>query len=490
MSKKLIVVGAGFGGLTAAALLAHEGLEVTILEKNEQVGGRAHVWKEKGFTFNMGPSWYLMPEVFDGFFAQFGKKRGDYYSIIKLDPYYRVFFSPEEVVDISANFTKNMAVFDRFEENGGGKLKKYLEQAAYKYDIAMKEFIYKEYHNLFDFFNKKLILEGIRLNIFNSLDKFVERYFKDNRAKKILEYTIVFLGNSPYNAPALYSIMSHVDINLGVWYPYGGMGVLVQALRELAELLGVKILLQQDVKKIEVKNGKVRGVLTDKENFEADVVLVNADYAYAETRLLGKPHQSYPKKYWEKRVFAPSMYIIYLGLNKKLDKLAHHNLYFAENWDEHFADIFDKPAWPEHPSYYVSCPSRTDNTVAPPGCENISILVPIAHGLEDNDNARERYFDEIMGYFEGFLKEGLRDAILVKRIFTQRDFRSVYHAYDGSALGIAHTLCQTAVFRPSHKSKKVKNLYYTGQYTHPGVGVPMTFISSQIVSKEIIREIL
>ncbi len=481
--KKAIIIGAGFGGLSLASLLAQKGYSVTILEKNDTPGGRARVWKEKGFVFDMGPSWYLMPEVFDNFFKQFGKNREDYYKLIRLDPYYRVFFAKNDVVDITSDMQSNYAAFEKIEKSSSGKLKDYLTTAEYKYNTAMNEFIYKEYTSIFDFFNKRLMTEGLKLNIFSNLDAYVKKYFQDRKIRQLLEYAMVFLGNSPFNAPALYSIMSHIDFNLGVWYPDGGMGKVVDAFVSLAEENGVQIKCGEEVTKIIVENKKAKRVITSKGDYSADVVISNADYAHTETDLLDTKDSAYKKKYWSKKTLAPSMFLAYIGVNKKVNSLAHHSLHFIENWNEHFDTIFGKPSWPDKPCFYVGTPSRTDPTVAPAGMENIFFLVPIAPGLEDSDATREMLFDKYVTYFEGLIGEEIKSSIMVKRIYTVSDYKKDYNSYKGTALGMAHTLFQTAIFRPTHKSKKIDNLYYTGQYCHPGVGVPMVIISSQIVAE-------
>lgn len=485
--KKIVVIGAGFGGLAAAALLAKSGFKVTVVEKNEQAGGRARVWKKDGFVYDMGPSWYLMPEVFEKFFSLFGKKTSDYYRLIRLDPNYRVFFGGQERLDIPADRKKVEELFSRMEKDGDIKLRKYMESSEYQYRIAMRDFMYREYSSLLDLFNWQLISQGLKLHIFESLDRFARRYFTDERIRKLLEYTVVFLGGSPSNTPALYSIMSHVDFDLGVWYPYGGIGEVVKGYQKAAEEQGVEILLNQEVRKITVKDNKAHEVITNEFFIPADIVLVNADYHHTETELLDRGHQSYPSAYWERKKMGPSAFLIYLGLNKKIDNLLHHNLYLDPSWEEHFRSIFDRPAWPRSFSYYVSCPSKTDDTVAPAGKENLFVLVPVAPGLEDSEETREKYYQLTIGHLEKLIGEKIEDSVILKRIYSHSDFKSDYHAYKGTALGLSHTLFQTAVFRPAHRSGKVENLYYTGSYTHPGIGVPMVTISSQVVAEEIKR---
>jgi phytoene desaturase len=485
---KVIIIGSGFGGLAIAGLLVKDGFDVRVFEKNDLPGGRASIWKKDGFLFDLGPSWYLMPDVFEKFFAEFGKKPSDYMKLKRLDPSYRVFFGKNDYVDISKDLDKNLNLFEKMEKGSAEKMKKYLETSRYQYQVAMNDFIYKDYRHLKDFFKPKLVKEGIKLHMFDKLDSYAKRFFDSDRIRKILEYTIVFLGGSPFDSPALYSLMSHVDFDLGVWYPMGGMGELVNAMYKIAKENGAEFVFDSPVKKIIVENNKTTGVETNDKKYKSDIVITNADMAWAEINLLKKDYWSYSKRYWDSRKIAPSAYLLYLGLNKKIKSLVHHNLYFDSNWENHFYQIFKTPQWPDKPSYYISCTSKTDKTVAPEGCENMFILAPVAPGLEDTNEIREKYYIKILRHLESLIGENIMDSVIVKRIFAHNDFSVRYNAYKGTALGLAHTLKQTAIFRPAHKSKKVKNLYYTGHYNHPGIGVPMVIISSQILSQTIKNE--
>jgi 1-hydroxy-2-isopentenylcarotenoid 3,4-desaturase len=489
MNRKAIVIGAGYSGLSMAALLAKDGWQVTVLEKNDEIGGRARLWKTKGFSFDMGPSWYLMPEVFERFFELFDRKREDFFELRRLDPYYKVFFSPEDTALLRPDLNANIELFESFEKGGGNQFRKYVDEATYKYDIAISTFLYREYRKLTDFFDRQVVFEGTKLHIFSKLDKYVRRYFSDRRARQILEYTMVFLGTDPKSAPALYSIMSHVDMQGGVFFPKDGMAGVAEGIAGLCRDLGVTIITGQDVKKITVSGGRASGVETADTSYPADLVVSGADYQHVESDLIDAAHRSYSSSYWNKRVVAPSMFIIYLGLGRKLKNLEHHNLYFQEDWGEHFKTIFEKPAWPQKPCFYLSVISKTDPETAPEGGENIFLLVPTAAGLDDSDDAqREQYYEHVIKHVEEITGEDFHSDILVKRIFSQRDFSGDYHAFKGTALGLSHTLMQTAVFRPAHRSRKISNLYHVGQYTHPGVGVPMALISSEIVAGEIRRE--
>lgn len=488
ISKKIIVIGAGFGGLATAAFLAKDGHQVTVLEKNSVLGGRARVWREAGFVFDMGPSWYLMPDAFERFFAEFGKKPSDFYKLHRLDPSYRIYFDTESI-DIAADLEKNVQLFESIEEGAGEKLREYLKQAEYQYEISMKDFLYKDFRSVFDFLNKRMMTEGRKLHVFQNLHAFTGRFFKSDKLKKILEYSMVFLGGAPKNTPALYSVINHADMNLGVWYAQGGFGSVVKAIQSLAESYGAEFKTDQAVTEIVTRDGVAVGVRTATDYFEADIVVGNADYHHVEEKLLAQKDITYSQKYWDSRTMAPSAFIVYLGLNKKLQNVQHHMLVLDNDWVRHFNAIFDKPAWPEHPSYYVCCPSQTDSSVAPEGCENLFILVPIASGLEDTAENREMYYEKIVSHFEEKIGQSIKDSIVVKRTFSLNDFAQDYNAFKGTALGLSHTLMQTAYFRPKMKSKKVKNLYFVGQFTQPGIGVPMTLISGQITRDNIRQDL-
>jgi len=478
-----IVIGAGFGGLSAAALLAKKGFNVKVFEKNEQPGGRASVYSDKDFYFDMGPSWYLMPDVYERFYAQFGKKPEDFFKLERLDPSYRIFFGDKKLVDVAADLEKNFELFDNLEENGAEKLKEYLKSSEELYDFSIEEMLYKDYNSILDFLNGKLLLRGYKLNIWENLQHYVNKKFKSDEARKILEYAIGFLGGSPANTPSFYHLMSHVDLTMGVFYPQGGMRKVVESIYNLAEFHGVDFSFNEPVEMLEVHDHRIKRVITNKGAYEADVIIVNADYAHSELDFLTKENRTYDDKYWNSRVLAPSAMVVYLGVDYTVDKLVHHNLFLDEDWEHGFDTIFDpkKAAWPENPSYYVNVPSRTDLSAAPKGSDTLFILIPLAPGLEDTPELRESFYNKIMDDLEAKLGENIRDHIVVKRIFALNDFKHRYNAYKGTALGLSHTLRQSALWRPAHKSKKVKNLYYSGHYTHPGIGVPMTLISSQIV---------
>lgn len=486
MGKKCIIIGAGFGGLAAAARMAHAGYDVTLLEKNSMPGGRAMVHKQDGFSFDMGPSWYLMPDIFERFFANFSKKSSDYYELTQLSPSYRIYFSTHDYIDMPSKLEDVYTLFDTFEDNGGEKLKKYLKDAEYKYKTAVNEFLYKEYTSISDFISIKIAIEGLKLHVFENMKRYVKRYFTSQKAAKIVQYPLVFLGGSPSNTPAIYSLMSHVDLTLGVWYPQGGMNAVATAIEGIGKEYGAQFIYNTPVQKIEIKEGK-KYVYTGKQRYFADIIINNADYQFSETQLLQPEFQTYPMSYWEKRTLAPSGFILYLGINKKLPQLSHHTLFFDNDWEKHFEDIFTNPQWPEAPSYYICAPSKTDSTVAPEHNENLFILVPVASGLEDTPTIREDYSHKIIEHLCTILDEDIKPNIVTQKSFAHNDFSTLFNAYKGTALGLSHTITQTALFRPSHVSKKVNDLYYVGHYTHPGIGVPMALISADIVVNSIIN---
>lgn len=481
------MVGSGFGGLSAAALLARDGHQVTVIEKNEQPGGRASVFSEGGYTFDMGPSWYLMPDVFERFFQEFGRRPEDLFRLVRLDPSYRIFFGDTRQVDISADLERNYELFDSLEEGGGEKLRQYLAESEEMYDLAIKELLYRDYRRLTDLLDPRLVRQGRKVRMFESLGTFVDRHFDSDEAKKIVEYSIGFLGGSPDNTPSFYHIMSHIDFNLGVWYPEGGMRKVAESIFSLCRSMGVDFRFNEPASSLRFDGKQVTHVVTAAAEHPVDAVVVNADYAHAELDLVDRRHRSYDEAYWGKRVLAPSAMVVYLGVGKKVDQLVHHNLFLDDDWANGFDQIFDpaKAAWPQRPSYYVNVPSKTDPTAAPEGRETLFILIPLAPGLEDTAQAREGFYDRIMDDLERKLGTEIRPHVEVKRIFALNDFRDRYNAYRGTALGLSHTLRQTALFRPGHQSKRAANLFYTGQYCHPGIGVPMVLISSQIVHRQI-----
>ncbi len=482
------MIGSGFAGISAASFMSKAGWEVTVLEKHEMAGGRARKLETVGFTFDMGPSWYWMPDVFEKYFNSFGKKVADYYQLKRLDPSYRVYWQGE-YKDIPAGYEELKMLFESIEKGAAKKLDQFLKEAAYKYEVGINKLVQKPGRSLTEFIDADLAKGLLKLDVFTSMKNHVSRFFKDERLRQLMEFPVLFLGAMPEKIPALYSLMNYADIKLGTWYPQGGMHEVVKAMQQLAEELGVKFEFNQDVQQLEVDNGKVKKVITQTGEFEADVVIGAADYHFIEDRLLPAQNRSYNEMYWNNRVMAPSCLIYYIGLNKKLKNVLHHNLFFDTDFEQHGREIYKTKEWPADPLFYVCAASVTDHTVAPAGHENLFFLVPVAAGLKDDtEELRDAYLLKLIDRFEEKTGEQIRHSIVFRRSYSVSDFVNDYNAFKGNAYGLANTLTQTAILKPSLKSKKVKNLYYTGQLTVPGPGVPPSLISGEVVAREIIKE--
>ena len=476
---QVVVVGGGFGGLSAACYLADAGADVRLLEKNEQLGGRASRLEKDGFSFDMGPSWYLMPDVFERFFDHFGKHPSDYYDLEPLDPHYRIFFKDGDSCEARDDHEYMRALFESYEPSAGEAFDEYLETSQRHYETAMENFVYEDRSQLRDWIDPDVMRAApIGLRLIGSMQSHVENYFDHPKLQQIMQYTLVFLGGAPHNTPALYNIMSHVDFNLGVYYPEGGLGGVVDGIVDLGEELGVTYETDSEVTGIARSyDGFI--VETADEVFRPDRVVVNADYAHAERELLPEHERQYDDDYWESRTYAPSAFLIYLGVEGDVEDLAHHTLVLPTDWDDHFEQIFDAPGWPEDPAYYVCVPSKTDDSVAPEGHSNLFVLVPLAPGLPDGQRRRDQYRDRILADLAEHTGVDLRDRIVVEEQFSVSDFTERYNATQGTALGLAHTLRQTALLRPSNRSSAVDGLYFTGSFTTPGIGVPMCLISGE-----------
>ncbi|MGL4629802.1 MAG: phytoene desaturase family protein [Leadbetterella sp.] len=483
--KKVIVIGSGFAGLSSATKLASQGYDVTVLEKNSTLGGRARVFKENGFTFDMGPSWYWMPDIFENYFATFGKKPSDYYDLVRLDPSYRVILKGGEAIDLPADPQKLKALFERFEPGCGEKYDKFLEESKYKYQVGIGEFVWKPSLSITEFFDFRLVSKAVSLDLFASFAKHIRKYFTHPTLLKIMEFPVLFLGATPKDTPALYSLMNYAEMQLGTWYPMGGMHEIIRGMVRLAEDKGVKFLTNQTVLKIESENERVQSVVTKETRYKADIIVSGADYAHTED-LLGT-ERNYSERYWSKRTMAPSSLLFYLGINRTVEKLTHHNLFFDEDFDQHAKEIYTKPSWPLKPLFYASAPSKTDPSVAPEGCENLFLLVPIAPDLVDNIEKREEYFNILMDRLEKYVGHPIKEHIVYKRSYAVNDFKSDYNAFKGNAYGLANTLLQTAFLKPRIKNRHIKNMYYTGQLSVPGPGVPPSIISGLVVADYITK---
>lgn len=480
MAQEIAIIGSGFSSLSAACYLAQAGNKVTVYEKNSSIGGRARQLKKQGFTFDMGPSWYWMPDVFERFFNDFGKKVSDYYELIKLSPAYRVYYGINDFVSIADNLEEIITTFESIEKGSGEKLKIFMAKAKSNYDIAIKDLVYRPGVSpleLITFETAKKLDQ-----FFSTISRDVKREFKNQRLVQILEFPVLFLGAKPSKTPSFYSFMNYADFGLGTWHPKNGMFDVVKAMQVLAMGLGVTFEFNANVNKIVVENDKAVALIVNNSRVEADVILSGADYHHSET-LLDSEYRMYSEKYWDSRVFAPSSLLFYVGFDKKLENISHHALFFDVDFDQHARDIYDEPKWPEDPLFYANFPSVTDPTAAPEGMESAFFLIPLAPGIEDHPALREEYFDKIIDRFETLTQQKIKNNIIFRESFCKNDFVSDYNSYKGNAYGMANTLLQTAFLRPKLKSKKVENLYFTGQLTVPGPGVPPALISGKLVSE-------
>ena len=487
--KKVVVVGSGFSGLSAACHLAKNGAKVIVLEKNEQAGGRARLFEEKGYRFDMGPSWYWMPDVFERYFSSFGRKVTDYYTLKRLSPSYRIYWA-DDYMDVPADYQELKKLFDQLEPGAGEKLDQFMAEAAYKYNVGVGKLVYKPSLSWTEFMDAELIRGVFKLDVFNNIKSHIAKFFKHPKLRQLMEFPVLFLGALPENTPALYSLMNYADIKLGTWFPDGGMYSVVAGMHRMATELGVQFHFNKNVTRIHVQNNQAKSVETeDGEILEADAVVGAADYHFIESSLLDQQYRSYSEKYWDKRLMAPGSLIYYLGVNKKVEGILHHTLFFDVPFDEHGKDIYTNPKWPETPLFYLSSTSITDPGHAPEGCDNLFFLIPIAAGLDGDDDAvREKYLHIICERFKQKTGYDIKEHLVFKRTYCTKEFKEDYNAFKGNAYGLANTLLQTAILRPSCKSKKVRNLYYTGQLTVPGPGVPPSLISGEVVAKLIDKE--
>jgi phytoene desaturase len=479
MKKRISIIGSGFSSLSAACYLAQLGDQVEIFEKNSTPGGRARQLKKDGFVFDIGPSWYWMPDVFEKFFGDFGKKVSDYYALERLDPGYQVYFGKNDSILIGDSLEKIYSAFEAEEKGSAAKLKKFIGKAADNYKIAIDELVYRPGISPLELVTPDTLKKlGY---FFSNVKREVTRGFKNPKLAQILQFPVLFLGAKPGDTPAFYNFMNFADFGLGTWHPKDGMYSIVKGMVKLAESLGVKIHLDSPVEEILLENKKAVGVKINGKSIFSDIVLSGADYHHTET-LLPKDLRAYSEAYWDKKTFAPSSLLFYVGLNKKVKNVSHHTLFFDVDFDTHAQTIYDTAQWPEEPLFYANFPSISDPNMAPEGKEACFILIPIAPGLEDTEELRNRYFEIVIDRLESLTDQSIKDHILFRESFCVNDFISVYNSYKGNAYGMANTLLQTAFLRPKLKSKKVKNLYFTGQLTVPGPGVPPALISGKLVA--------
>ena len=485
----IAVIGSGFAGLSTAAYLAKNGFQVEVFEKNLQVGGRARQLETNGYVFDMGPSWYWMPDVFEKFFNDFGYKASDFYELTRLDPSFSVIFEKNEVLHIPDNYTDLSNLFESIEPGSAVKLHAFMEEAAFKYKVGMEKLVYNPGLSLMEFADLDLVKGVFKLQVFTSFSKHVRKYFNNPKLIALMEFPVLFLGATPEDTPALYSLMNYAGLKLGTWYPKGGFGEVIKAMRTVCERLGVCFNLDEPVLQINVENNLVKDITTSKQQKPFHAVVASGDYHYMEQQLLQEPYRNYNKSYWNSRILAPSCLIFYLGISTPVKRLEHHNLFFDEDLKLHAKEIYKDPKWPSKPLFYVCCPSKTDESIAPAGHENLFVLIPIAPDLNDDETIREQYFNQVMDRLETYCNQNIRADIDYKKSYCVNDFIIDYHSFKGNAYGLANTLLQTANLKPSIRNKKVKNLFYAGQLTVPGPGVPPSLISGHVAAKQVVKHL-
>ena len=489
-TKNIAVIGSGLAGISAASYLAKIGYKVTVYEKNETYGGRLQQFASDGFTFDMGPSWYWMPDIFESYFNDFGHTTSDYYELKRLNPGYRIYYGNNDYLDIVENIDELKSLFDSVEPNSGESLQNFLDDAKIKYDVAMKHFIYRPSLSFTEYIDPILISQLGKLNIFKSMSKHIRQYFSHPKLIQILEFPSLLLGAKPEKTPSMYSLMNYADICLGTWYPKGGIRSIATAMYNNSLDLGVKYEFSCPIDKIHLTNSEksVKGIQCNGEVIETDILLVNGDYQYIEQNLLPNGARNYSKKYWDNRVFSPSSLIFYIGLNKKIKNFPHHALFFDTSFNSHAQEIYDKPSWPTDPLFYVSCTSKTDISTAPENGESLFVLIPTANGLNDTDEIRKKFFNMIISRIEDNIGDSIRKNIVFQRSYAHRDFTKDFNTMNGNAYGLANTLFQSAFLKPKMKNKKIGNMYYTGQLTVPGPGMPPSIISGKIAAELIGKE--
>jgi len=485
--KKVVILGTGISSLSAGSFLAKDGFDVTLLEKNDSIGGRARKFEADGFVFDMGPSWYWMPDVFERFYQQFGKTTSDFYDLKRLDPSYRIYWQDGEHSDIPAKMDELMEWFESLESGSSKQLTKFLAEAKYKYEVGMQDLVHKPSLKITEFADVRILKGLVSMHLLKSFTKYTQKYFKHPKILSLLEFPVLFLGAMPKDTPALYSLMNYADLSLGTWYPMGGMHKIIEAFEQIALEQGVKIKTNNEVKSFITSKKKVESAVTNDKGYEGDIFVSGADYHHTDKNLLGE-NANYSEEYWDKRTMAPSCLIFYVGLNRRVKNLKHHNLFFDTDFEKHAKEIYEDPSWPSSPLFYTCVPSITDPSVAPIGHENLFFLIPIAPDLKDSDEKREAYFELLLERLEKRTGESIKENIVYKRSYCLDDFKNDYHAFKGNAYGLANSLFQTALLKPKLKNKKLSNMYYTGQLTVPGPGVPPSIVSGEVVAKQIAKD--
>ncbi len=486
--SKIAIIGSGFSGISAAAYLSAAGHEVHVFEKNATVGGRARQLKtESGYIFDMGPSWYWMPDVFEKFFHDFGYKVSDYYELKLLDPSFDIVYGEQDTMSVPENFDSLCTLFESIETGSASQLQLFMQEAEYKYKTGIENLVYKPGLSIAEFADVELMKGVFRLQVFSAFSKHVRKYFSHPKLIALMEFPVLFLGAMPQDTPALYSLMNYAGLKLGTWYPQGGFGKVIEAMQKVAEKNGARFHVNAAVEKIGIENSLAKNIVVNGVELKFDAVIASADYHHVESKLLPKEYRNYTEKYWEKKTFAPSCLIFYLGINKKIESLRHHTLFFDEDLHQHSIEIYKTPQWPSKPLFYVCCPSKSDDGIAPIGHENLFLLMPIATGLHDSEEMREKYFNVMMERLEKQVNENISNHIDFKSSYCVHDFILDYNSYKGNAYGLANTLMQTAILKPKIKNNKIDNLFYTGQLTVPGPGVPPSIISGKVASDQLLK---
>jgi len=485
--SKIIVIGSGFSGLSAAAYLSAAGHDVHVFEKNESAGGRARQIKENNYVFDMGPSWYWMPDVFEKFFSDFGYQVSDFYKLKLLNPSFDVVFPQGETMSVPEKYSELARMFESIEKGSAAQLDKFMEEARFKYDTGMGSLVYKPGLSLLEFADLDLIKGTFRLQVFSSFRKHVRKFFSNPKLISLMEFPVLFLGAMPQDTPALYSLMNYAGLKLGTWYPEGGFGEVINAMMEVGKKNGAKFHFNSAIEQILVRGNKTNSIMVNGEKVDCDAIIASADYHHVESKLLPESHRNYKESYWDKKTFAPSSLIFYVGLRTRIKYLQHHTLFFDEDLELHSIEIYKDPKWPTKPLFYVCCPSQSDDSVAPEGHENLFFLMPLAPGLEDTEELREKYFKIMVDRLGKHIHEDISDHIDYKKSYCVKDFINDYNSFKGNAYGLANTLMQTANLKPSIRNKNIKNLFYTGQLTVPGPGVPPAIISGKVAAGQLLK---
>ena len=483
------VIGAGFSGLSAACYLADAGANVTVVDRHPQAGGRARTWEKDGFRFDMGPSWYWMPDIFARFFEAFGHRVSDHYDLRRLDPSYRVVWERGEPWDVPAGLDALRRFFGDKEPGAEQGFDGFLAETKYIYETATQDYLLRPSLSLFEFFDARLVVELYKLRMLRSMHSYAQGFFRDPRLVQLVEWPVLFLGASAKDTRAMYALMSYADMALGTWYPMGGMHRIIEGMVSVAEERGVRFRLGEPVREITLAGRKTTGVRTDAGAIRSDAVVATADYHHVERELLPKRARQIPERAWKRKTMSPSSLLFYLGVKGSLEGIPHHTLFFDEDLDRHMDAVYQHPRWPARPLFYACAPSRTDPSLAPAGHETLFLLVPLAPGLQDDEAARERTYHVCMERLEKHLGRPLREQVVLKRSYAMRDFEADYAAFQGNAYGMANTLRQTGPLKPPLRSRKADGLYFAGQLTVPGPGMPPSLISGELSAKVLLGDL-